>query len=367
MSPVCGGSCHVLSGSHSGAVAGDYLDQAPHRRLQSSGLGSVAAQTGERACGTGLAFSEPCSMYPYSPSTLEIDGPAGLPQAMLDEIHDHLVFVLREKLHWTDAANPEMSAGSGHVVIRFEHAGQRYVFRVARYGLAQHKRTMLAYRFAGPLGIIPEVVYHDGVSIVERHVDGRPLSAHIEDAVLRRLAKALARLHSLPAQGFGPLDFDAQGSFPDALAYFGAQPALELDWSESDVTGAEAARLEAALARAKEIPPEVRTAPVRLGHGDLWRENIIVDVADFRIIDWDRIGAYPIERDLAFLLESGLNPVQRAVFFSAYGLRDLVDAHRLFWFACRRVLRDRGLRLARRAERLGEIEQAVAQMTESPG
>jgi aminoglycoside phosphotransferase len=306
-------------------------------------------------------------MYSYSHSALEIDGPAGLPQTMLDEIHDHLVFVLSEKLHWTDATNPEMSAGGGHVVIRFERAGQRYVFRVARHGFAQHKRTMLAYRFAGPLGIIPEKIYHDGVSIVERHVDGRPLSAHIEDAVLRRLAEALARLHSMPAQGFGPLDFDTQGSFPDALAYFAAQPPLELDWSESDVSGAEAARLEAALARAQDVPSEVCAAPVRMGHGDLWRDNIIVDAEGFRIIDWDRIGAYPIERDLAFLLESGLNPVQRAVFFSAYGLRDLVNAQRLFWFACRRVLRDRGLRLARRAERLGEIERAVAQMTESPG
>jgi hypothetical protein len=49
------------------------------------------------------------------------------------------------------------------VVIRFERGGQRYVFRVAKHGLQQHKRTMLAYRHVGALGFIPEKVYHDGV------------------------------------------------------------------------------------------------------------------------------------------------------------------------------------------------------------
>lgn len=298
-------------------------------------------------------------MYDYGSSAPEAGSEFGLPRAMLDEIHDHLVFVLTEKLHWTDARNPEMSAGGGHVVIRFERAGQRYVFRVARHGLAQHKRTMLAHRFAGSLGMMPEKLYHDGVCVVERHADGQPLSGRVGDSVLRQLAEALARLHSMQARGFGPLDFDTQGSFADAQAYFNAQPAIDIDWSESDVSDTEVERLEAALAAANEIPDAVRAAPVRLGHGDLWRDNIIVDTAGFRIVDWDRIGAYPIERDLAFVLESGLDAAQRSVFFGAYGLRDLVGLQRMRWFAHRRVLRDRGLRLADRARRLREIDQTV--------
>jgi hypothetical protein len=96
-------------------------------------------------------------MYNYDAATdamqiRTVSGLHALPKAMLDEIHDHLIYVLKEKLDWMDATNPEMAMGSGHVVIRFERGGQRYVFRVAKHGLQQHKRTMLAYRHVGHLG-----------------------------------------------------------------------------------------------------------------------------------------------------------------------------------------------------------------------
>jgi aminoglycoside phosphotransferase (APT) family kinase protein len=228
-------------------------------------------------------------------------------QAMLDEIHNHLVYVLTEKLGWTDARDPEMSAGGGHVVIRFERAGHRYVFRVAKHGFPQHKRTMLAYRLVGPLGLMPEKIYHDGVSVVERHVEGGALGARVSWVALERLGQGLARLHALPAQGFGPLDFDNQGAFPDATAYFSEQPEVGLDWAESDVSDVQARVLEDGVEQANRLPPSVQAAPVRLGHGDLWRDNVIVSSESFKIIDWDRIGAYPVERDLAFLLETGLS------------------------------------------------------------
>lgn len=281
---------------------------------------------------------------------------------MLDEIHDHLVHVLTEKLHWTDATGPEMSVGGGHVVIRFERAGQRYVFRVAKHGLPQHKRTMLAYRLAGSLGLMPEKIYHDGVSVVERHAEGSPLSARVADAVLARLAQGLGRLHALPAQGFGPLEFDTQGAFPDAMSYFAAQHAVSVDWAESDVTATQAEQLQGAIHDANEVPPSVRDAPVRLGHGDLWAHNVIVDATSFSIIDWDRIGAYPIERDLAFLLESRLSAAQCDALLCAYVWRHSVSRQRLRWFARRRVLRDRGLRLADKALRLIAIDRMAVEL-----
>lgn len=281
---------------------------------------------------------------------------------MLDEIHDHLVHVLTEKLHWPDATGPEMSAGGGHVVIRFQRAGQRYVFRVARHGLLQHKRTMLAYRLAGSLGLMPEKIYHDGVSVVERHAEGSALSASVADAVLARLGQGLGRLHALPAQGFGPLDFDTQGAFPDAMSYFAAQPAVRLDWAESDVSDALAERLQRAVHDANELPLSVRGAPVRLGHGDLWARNVIVDAAGFTVIDWSSIGAYPIELDLAFLLESGLSAAQFDVLLRAYAWRESVSRERLSWFARLRVLRDRGLRLADMAPKLLAIDRMVSEL-----
>ncbi len=175
------------------------------------------------------------------------------PEAMLDEIHNHLVFVLTEKLGWHDAVNPEMSVGSGHVVIRFEVVGQRYVFRVAKHGLQQHKRTMLAYRHVGGLGIIPEKIYHDGKCVIERHADGVALTAQVSDGVLVQLAQRLSQLHAMAAQGFGPLDFDLQACFADAAAYYQAQPQITLDRSEMDLTDAQESLLQDALQQVQSL------------------------------------------------------------------------------------------------------------------
>jgi hypothetical protein len=300
-------------------------------------------------------------MYNYDTATpaiqIGIAPAAGEPSnAMLDEIHDHLVYVLKEKLDWMDATNPEMAVGGGHVVIRFERGGQRYVFRVAKHGLQQHKRTMLAYRHVGQLGIIPEKVYHDGVSLLERHADGVPLNAQVSDAVLVQLATQLARLHALPAQGFGPLDFDSQGAYADASAYYQAQPAVDVDWAEADLTDEQFTEVNAAILEANTVPPALPSAPVQLGHGDLWRNNILVTATDFKILDWDHIGAYPVERDLAFLLELGLSEAQRALFFAHYAQRDVVNSDLLRWFAKRHVLRDRVLRLGKKLAKIQLID-----------
>jgi hypothetical protein len=277
-------------------------------------------------------------------------------QAMLDEIHNHLVYVLKEKLQWPDASSPEMAMGAGHVVIRFERAGERYVFRVAKHGLQQHKRNMLAYRFVGALGMMPEKVYHDGICLLERHVDGAPMTPGVTDAVLVQLATQLSRLHALPAQGYGQLDFDTQGSFADAAAYYQAQAKVDVDWSEVDLSDAQIAELSAAVLDANAVPQAVLHAPVQLGHGDLWRNNIFVTDADFKLLDWDHIGAYPVERELAFLLTLGLSAAQRALFFAHYATASAVNPEVLRWFAKRHVLRDRGMRLGQKLSAIRNLD-----------
>jgi hypothetical protein len=279
--------------------------------------------------------------------------------AMLDEVHNHLVFVLKERLGWMDATRPEMSAGGGHIVIRFERGGQRYVFRVGKHGVDQHKRTMLAYRHIGHLGFIPEKVYHDGISLLERYADGIPLSPQVNDLVLRRFAEALSTLHSMPAQGFGPLTFNTQGYFLDAAAYYDASPAVELDWSEADLADEHLLELEAAVLDVNTIPPALLAAPVHLGHGDLWRNSVLVTTDQFKILDWDRIGAYPIERDLVFLLELDFSKAQRETFFSYYAWRDSVDLQLMRWFAKRRLMGDRGIRLGKKLAKIREIDKLI--------
>lgn len=281
---------------------------------------------------------------------------AGPSQAMLDEIHDHLVYVLKEKLGWLDASNPEMNMGAGHVLIRFERAGQRYVFRVAKHGLEQHKRTMLAYRLVGALDLVPEKIYHDGICLVERHVDGVPMTAGVSDAVLVHLATQLGWMHALPAQGFGPLDYDTQGIFADAAAYYLDRPTVDVDWSEADLTDEQHAELSFVIEDANAIPPALLNAPVHIGHGDLWRNNILVTSTQSKILDWERIGAYPIERDLSFILAPGLSSRQRALFFSNYPMALAVNADVLRWFAKRGAIRDRDLRLDKKLVALRAID-----------
>jgi hypothetical protein len=282
--------------------------------------------------------------------------PRDLSQDMMDEIHDHLVYVLKEKLHWFDASNPEMAMGSGHVVIRFEHAGERYVFRVAKHGVQQHKRSMLAYQLVGSLGIIPEKIYHDGISLLERHVDGAPMTAQMTDAVLVQFATKLDRLHAMPAQGFGWLDFDTQAAFVNANAYYQAQRPVGVDWSEADLTDDQLAQLNGAILNANVVPTVIQNVPVQLGHGDLWHKNVIVTPTDFKILDWDHIGAYPIERDLAFLLVIGFNAEQRRLFFTHYSKFDVIKLEAICWFAKRNVLRDRELRLDKKLHAISVID-----------
>ncbi len=284
------------------------------------------------------------------------DNPAT--QAMIEEIHEHLVFVLREKLVWMDALQPEMSAGGGHIVIRFERGGQRFVFRVAKHGLYQHKRTMLAYRHLDHLGVIPEKIYHDGVCLIERYAAGTPLSEQVSDLVLKGLALKLSKIHAMGANGFGPLEFNTEGAFPDASSYYSEQPQVKLNWAEADLSDDRIEQLNDALLDANRLPPELLAAPVRLGHGDLWCNNVMVTETDFKILDWDRIGAYPMERDLTFLLELGFSARQRDLFLSWYAFSEVVDVQLLRWFAKRRVMRDNGLRLGKKLAKIHSIDSA---------
>ncbi len=273
---------------------------------------------------------------------------------MLDEIHDHLMYVLQDRLGWQSISSPEMAIGSAHVVIRFEKNGARLVFRVPRHGVQQLKRSMLAYRHLGHLGFMPEKIYHDGKCILESHAEGVALNPTVSDAVLAQLATQLAQMHAIPAQQYGPLDFDLQGSRADASAYYLGRPPITLDRSEADLTTAQSDVLEAALLQLAAIPADLPTAKTFLGHGDLWRNNILVNKDTVTIIDWDRIGAYPREYDLVFLLDADLSARQRAFFLEHYG--HAVNLGLLKWFAKRRTLLNRGLRLPKMIQKIAEID-----------
>nr|WP_036805019.1 phosphotransferase [Polaromonas sp. CG_9.11] len=273
---------------------------------------------------------------------------------MLEEIHNHLVYVLSERLGWHTIERPEISVGGGHVVIRFGKNGRRMVFRVPKHSAQQLKRTMLAYRHVGSLGFMPEKIYHDGKCIIESHVEGLPIGPQASGEVIVGLAGKLSLMHAIPAERYGPLDFDCQGSHLDPGAYYRGQPAISVDRSESDLSPDESSTLNMALVQAADVPPGLQTAKTYIGHGELWRKNILVQQHDFKIIDWDRIGAYPIEQDLAVLIDADWSAAQRALFFENYTRP--VNFDWLKWFARRRILLDKELRLQKKIQKIKEID-----------
>lgn len=276
--------------------------------------------------------------------------------AFLEEIRAHMSYVLSVKFGWNVIDNPEISLGAGHVVIRFEKDGRRLVFRVPQRGLDQLKRSMLAYRHVEDLGFMPQKIYHDGKCIIEEHVDGIPLNPEVSDLLIIRLAQSLSKMHAVQTGGYGPLRFDLQGSHSDAASFHAGEGAIVIDRSEMDLTEHQSSKLELAVEYASKIPVDLADIKTRLGHGDLWRKNVLIERDQFKIIDWDRIGAYPVELDLAFMVDADFSTVQQELFMQHY--EHAVRSDLLRWIALRRVLLSRKLQLRKKLQVI-ELHQLI--------
>ena len=273
---------------------------------------------------------------------------------MLEEVIDHLEYVLLSKFKMGALVNPEHAVGRGHVVIRFQSGSERWVFRSPLHSREQLRRNLLAYRHVGLMKLMPEKVYHDGKCLIEKYVEGHPLSSAASDASIIDLAHKLSRMHAIPATHYGPLDFDLQGRYESAVAYFSRKPPIAVDRSDADLNESQERLLNAAVKRAAVMHPDLMNSGVFLGHGDLWRKNILVSSEGVRVIDWDRIGAYPPEYDLVFIAEAELTSQQQFLFLRHYGRP--VNTSLLSWFNLRRTLLNGGLRLEKKVARLQHLE-----------
>jgi aminoglycoside phosphotransferase (APT) family kinase protein len=204
------------------------------------------------------------------------------------------------------------------------------------------------------MNLMPEKLYHDGKSLIEKHVEGHPLSRAASNAAIVDLAKKLAQMHALPATCYGALDFDLQGMYPDAATYFSKIPPIIVDRSDSDLSESQERILSSALELATALHTDLISSGVVLGHGDLWRSNILVSPDEARVIDWDRIGAYPPESDLIFMADADLTMEQQTLFLHHYGRP--VNNSLLSWFNLRRTLMNEGLRLEKKVERIQQLE-----------
>ena len=274
--------------------------------------------------------------------------------AVMDEIHNYFVYVCREKFGWTTVNNMELSSGEGHVVIRFEKNGKRMVFRVARHSASQQKRNLLAYGLVGELGLMPAKIYHDPKCIIEDHMDGQALNSGVSDNAIIELAQKLSRMHSMPAQGYGPLDTASHGTYEHVSSYYEKLQLPPIDYSEVDLTSEEVDFLERARASLTTLPEALLNAKTCIGHGDLWRNNILVDQDHVHVIDWDRIGAYPVEHDLVFLVDAQFSDVQKQVFYTHYQIDVNLDL--VCWFSLRRVFLNTRLNLKKKIAEIKKYE-----------
>lgn len=150
------------------------------------------------------------------------------------------------------------------------------------------------------------------------------------------LAQRLSPIHALSAKKFGPLDFDLQGTHADAKTYYLKGSKITVDRSDIDLTSTESDFIIDAIEKAGKIHTDLLATKTYLGHGDLWRKNIIVNQDDFKIIDWDRIGSYPVEYDLGFMIDADFTDAQKNLFFLHYSHK--VNLNLLKWFALRRTM-----------------------------
>lgn len=263
----------------------------------------------------------------------------------LKDIDDHFVHVVGDLLGWKVQERPDFRVGAGSVVLRFRTQQGLFIFRVPQFSQEQLRRIALAYLHFGASGLMPEKIYHDGKCVLERYVPGVPLSARADDASLAALGRQLALLHALPASGFGPLSHGTTALFADVAEWLAQAPSPSPDIDDEaghveELDDDARAALQALYAEVAAPPAALLQAPCRVGHGDLWRSNIVMGAdGGVTFIDWDRIGAYPREHDFVYLSDAELEPRQRDVVLQAYG--HPLDRGLVHWFALRRLLGNR--------------------------
>ncbi len=264
-------------------------------------------------------------------------------QRFLKEIDDHFVYVLSELLHWEVEERPQFAVGAGNVVIRFKTRDGRFLFRVPKVSQQQLRRVALAYALFGKTGLMPERIYFDGKCVIERYVEGMALSTRTSDQALVALGRALSQIHAVPGDAYGPLSHGTTGSCADPQEYYGQKPFPPADDGErdEDLTEREERRLGCLSDRASVLPDRLARAPRFLGHGDMWRRNIVIKDDRLKLIDWDRIGSYPREHDFVFMVDADLEQTQKDLLLASY--RFELDPELLAWFSLRRVLGNRGI------------------------
>lgn len=241
-------------------------------------------------------------------------------------------------------------------------ADQDYFLKVRRGTI--HEASLAVPRYLKDEGIEPIVaplpsatgrLWHkldDYALILYPYVDGRVvMTTGMADSHWIELGAVLKRIHTIPlvpelsrqvkAETFSPkwLDFvrelQTQG-LPGNPRLDPFVQELTLFWQERrDEIGHILARTDALRHKLLDNPP----AAV-LCHADIHTANLLLDEQDrIHIVDWDETALAPKERDLMFVMGTGIGfsvgPQEEALFFQGYGERaidpDALAFYRYGW------------------------------------
>jgi thiamine kinase-like enzyme len=282
-------------------------------------------------------------------------------QRHLPEIDRHFDHLMRDVLKWSVEPPIEFNFGAGNVVLRFRAQGERYLMRVPKFSHQQIRTYMLARRHFEGQSFFPDVVYVDELCVIERYVEAEPLGESTTLPDMERLGDALRRLHQCPAQGHGPLLHSDVGEFEHPRAVIKEQRILKgLQWLvEQQRMSAQQERLM--LSHLEWGLDQWAQSPIRICHGDLNTSNILLNDQQLVFIDWDHLGAYPIERDFMLLHSHRLSQAQRQAMYSGYA--HSVSSDLVRWFG---VFRHISLAPHLSAHSLQAFQQVLQDMFSQP-
>lgn len=237
--------------------------------------------------------------------------------------------VVRHNLGWSPD-NIKINQGKNNLVIAFDVEQKRYLFRVPKYGNKQLQVYHMAAQQFSKHAFFPTLAYIDSKCMIEHFAVGQNLEQGSSAEAYKALAKALNKIHCLPAKGFGHLLEQNKGVDGSAFEHY--MPLMTESIKQLSQLLPNQANIIRHVFLLWQIKLRSNNTPVVLCHGDLWSNNILYDVTGkhLTIIDWDTCGAYHREKDLHFLLSEGVPEKYTRHFFEHYDFD--VDTVLMSWY-----------------------------------
>lgn len=251
-------------------------------------------------------------------------------EAFLTEIDEHFQYVINSRLRWK-VTDLFISRGNNNIVIKFNFDTNDYVFRVPIHGRYQLDAVEKAARIFAGSNFFNRIIYSDYRCLIEPFVSGNNLGSSDNLDDFRALGSALSKIHSHSSEGFGWLKTTSLGVDSDIDAYFSKN--IMQPWHNFQKSGLVTQNLTNFLNNfLLESISILKEKSLVVCHGDIWSNNVFYDPIKERIkiIDWDSIGSYSVEKDLDFLIDDVVSEGQKRAFVENYEFS--FDMRLVYWY-----------------------------------